>query len=444
MLKFRCKVCDQKIGVPDEWADHLVRCPRCKGAIEVPKVIQVEVRRAPVFADSDKPVAPPKPAPTHPPGAASKPASRKPPPKSPPAAEPIITKAKVPANGDVFAKPPVPRSPKKASTAATPPVLKPPVVKAPAAPVSRKKQSKSPISDRLGFSDEPGPASSTAVADLLKSLGNTAEVPPKESPAVKAKAAQPRKPKKDAPKNQGVRALAAVGLLAGVAALVLNVVPAWTKFSLPFAVIGILTGILATLGRTPRRGPELALACAAFVVSGSAGVLALLVSTGVLPGGTSARLVAGGPAINLSERKGDVEVRVRSARVVHPVVYARGEWKSLKTLPQSCLQIDLEVRDSARGKAAYRSWGQLRDGIEPPALSDNEGNTLKLLDFTPLVPAGRPRQSSVPLSGSGVGDVLIFELPPAAAQSLDLQLPAANFGADGFVEFHIPSAMLHR
>jgi hypothetical protein len=131
--------------------------------------------------------------------------------------------------------------------------------------------------------------------------------------------------------------------------------------------------------------------------------------------------------------------------VVHPAVYAKGDWKSLKTLPQSCLQIDLEIRDATpASKAIYRSWAQLRDSIEPPALSDNEGNPLKLLDFSPLVPAGRLRETAVRLAGSAVTDCLIFEPPPAAAQSLNLQLPAANFGADGVVEFHIPASSLRK
>lgn len=36
MIKFRCSSCDKKIGVPPEYAEKLIKCPRCKNAVRVP------------------------------------------------------------------------------------------------------------------------------------------------------------------------------------------------------------------------------------------------------------------------------------------------------------------------------------------------------------------------------------------------------------------------
>ena len=37
MIKFRCPSCNQKLGVPDEYAGKRVRCTRCKEATQVPQ-----------------------------------------------------------------------------------------------------------------------------------------------------------------------------------------------------------------------------------------------------------------------------------------------------------------------------------------------------------------------------------------------------------------------
>ena len=468
MLKFRCTTCDQKIGVPDDWENHLVRCPRCKSALPVPKVVEVEVKRVPVFAEPVKtpPAAPSKsaakkagPAPQ---GRAAP--VRKPQPAKRQArqtkahpADPVITKASAPTDGAVFAKPPV-REPviKKAAPAledkaqppapALPPESRQDAASEEISPITEKGSAR-PMVEQLRWAVEPGINSKTAVADLLKDLGSGASDVPAEPSPVHKKVVEPRARRRRQPINYGGWALATMGFIAGAGALALIVLPAWTKFSLPAAIFGTMMAVLATVGRSSRRGNEAVLAVAAFVVCGLGAVMAILLSGGIIPAGSTVRAMAQSPKSVLSERKGNVEVRVTKVGVVHPVVYAGGQWKTLRTTPQPCLQIDLELRELGNaGKVAYRSWGRFQDGADPPALTDNEGNPLKLLDFTPLVPPGRPRQSPAYMDGAhrGLSDVLLFELPPAAAETLDLQLPGANFGADGVVEFHIPSAMLRR
>jgi hypothetical protein len=306
------------------------------------------------------------------------------------------------------------------------------------------------MAEALRWAVEPGITSPTAVADLLKDLGsdaNEGSAAASDLPLAQEKVVEPTLRPRRGPINYGGWALAAVGFLAGAAGLGLGVVPAWTRFSMAVAIFGLMLAVLATVGRAGRRGGEAVLAVAAFVVCGLGALMALLVSGGILPAGPGGRGVAQPSKTVLSERKGDVEIRVTSVGVVHPVIYASGQWKTLRTAPQPCLQIDLELHQlRPAGKLAYRSWGRFQDGTDPPALTDNEGNPLKLLDFAPLTPPGRPRESVAYLDGSrhGISDVLLFEVPPAAAETLDLQLPGANFGADGVVEFHIPAGMLRR
>ena len=92
-------------------------------------------------------------------------------------------------------------------------------------------------------------------------------------------------------------------------------------------------------------------------------------------------------------RAGDIEVRVASATIIHPVLYETGT-KTPKTNPDSFLRIALEVRNlSNAGSVPYKSWGAIRPDVEPVILTDNEGNQLKLKDMGSKIPAGRPRNS---------------------------------------------------
>ncbi|NLH15280.1 MAG: hypothetical protein GX455_01745 [Phycisphaerae bacterium] len=56
MIKFRCGNCNQKLGVPDEWAGKRIRCNRCKESCQVPAP-QIELQpvsqTAPVSSSTD-------------------------------------------------------------------------------------------------------------------------------------------------------------------------------------------------------------------------------------------------------------------------------------------------------------------------------------------------------------------------------------------------------
>ena len=101
------------------------------------------------------------------------------------------------------------------------------------------------------------------------------------------------------------------------------------------------------------------------------------------------------------------------------------------------LRIGIEARNlGSAGSVAYKSWGTIRPDSEPVILSDDEGNQLKLIDPAPLVPVGRPREfpAALPAKSRSIADVLLFEVPPAAARESERRsagqprdLPASRY-----------------
>src|SRR6185312_1992329 len=95
----------------------------------------------------------------------------------------------------------------------------------------------------------------------------------------------------------------------------------------------------------------------------------------------------------------------------------------------------------------YRPWGVSRGGEGGPSMADSGGDPLKLVDVSPLIPVGRATGSSVDLEpgGKGKADVLLFEVPPASAQDLELQLPGANVGVpETTLHIQIPAEIVKR
>ena len=139
MLKFRCGHCNQKMGVPEEYAGKRVRCPRCKNAASVPlpsaSLPQVQPTAAGqeaanvmerVEAASPPAPSPPQPAPKTPNTATqTEPAKQALEPQQEPPAQ-------VPTSGD---KPPVPKPPPRSEA-------KP---KAPSRPAEPPPQTKEPV-----------------------------------------------------------------------------------------------------------------------------------------------------------------------------------------------------------------------------------------------------------------------------------------------------------
>jgi hypothetical protein len=139
---------------------------------------------------------------------------------------------------------------------------------------------------------------------------------------------------------------------------------------------------------------------------------------------------------------GDVQVRV--------VKVAVGK-VSLKTITGKAfskddvlmVKVELTNTHSAK-KIAYLPWSRAsRDG-DYPTLKDNVGNRYFRVTFglgTRAAGAAEP-DSIYPMKS--LTDVLLFEVPVAAATHLELELPADNFGGDGSVRFRIPTKLVTR
>ena len=520
MIKFLCKHCGQKLGVPDQWTGHDVRCPRCKAALPVPAETEPQFQAKPAAAQppptravvpqvakaapAQRPVAaqlkakpatvpgqtekkepataPPavrtgatasshtlprstgggikksaQPAsassPTSPATIARRPAApltpaapaeapvRSAPPPNRPTPEPLVAKAP-PADYSVFAGGAYKSAPQVAgpaapapgptidalATAAAPQAPPQPTLEATPGP------SLSEIVRELHAPEEPPVTATKAVADLMQGLATQ----PPPTTAEKKTRIKLRRTRSKLPEG-APRALGALALFAGIAALALCAVPALTKFVLPLGILGLLLSLFALVLRTEPVAMVMSLGGGSICTVAVA--LAILVSCGVLPGATPHSL---GNARGLVARGQDVQVRITSASIVRPAV--RGsQWKTVKTADQRYLQLMLEIKPiTHRSDIDYRSWGRLHDGLDSPTLIDNEGNPLKLVEVWPLMPASRPPEPSHVAAQKGIVDVLLFEIPPTSAQELQLQLPEANVGGGGTLEFKIPAAMLRK
>lgn len=488
MLKFRCRACEQKIGVPEEWAGKVVRCPRCHGGVRVPRMIDVPVVTTQPAAKS--PVAPSGPV------APKAPLTPMPPPPRPtavaPSAQPPTTKpapaAKVPTAvapakketvvrvSEAAPRPPVHRAPAPEAapeTSSADPTI---VTQRPAADFSSLFAGSgvqgvgssdvreggagggalSEMIDVFGGPEDSGTSSDAAVSDIVRGLTPAGR---EELPAVAVQPAAPPPVRMAVTRGRGgvegrdwARYLGPLAMGVGAGALALCVVPHLAKFALPAGAAGLLiatAGAVAAAAAGRRGAAEVALAIGGSAVSVIGIVLAVLLASDVVPAAAAGSRAAAFPRKNLPvARAGDVEVRVASVGVVRPVLCdGGGGWKSARSDGSTMLEVSLEIRDvGPSGGVEYRSWGVIRPESEPVILTDNEGNQLKLIDPSPKVPACRPRAFPAPLRarGKGVADVLLFDVPPSTARELDLRLPAGNCQMRGAFELHIPAGMLRR
>lgn len=473
MLKFRC-ACGQKIGVPDSYVGHLVRCPRCAGAVPVPGMIDV----------SAEPVQP------APPGAGATAfdpeASRTfpfdvreellreagviPTPPAAPATSEFgaadfstlfgtsggIEGAGIPlAPADVFTgAADVPGdiwgAGQQTEISETP--------DRPAQPAEPEDQR--PLGEILGVEGLPPQTkseSSGQVADLLRDLSASAQEPaPEPAEKIQVREPKPIRLARQTPPSHIPAIAGFFSLLFGLAAMALCCLPHWTRLAVPAGCAGILLALSGTIVAGNRRRGGVALPVGGATVSFAGILFAIAMATGLLPlieiphaaGASWVPRLSWPSRIKTfpSARAGDIEVRVVSALVLKPALYD-GRWSSIRTDPHPCLQITLVLKNTARnGGIEYRSWGKPRPGEETPTLNDSAGNPLKTVDLG-MDPVGRVNglPAHVQAGQKGITDVLLFEVPPEDAQDLELQLPGANIGVGGStLKINIPGGMLKR
>lgn len=463
MLKFRCGQCNQKMGVPDEYAGKRVRCPKCKNAQTVPQpVVELEPPVQPV-----RPVSPSvidSVVTSHaPPNIAS------------------IFAENTPAGGDAlrhvatddlwnepFAQDSAPRAAPKSD--------KPHKIEAPQAMTAE-------VIDAPARRRAAGRSSEDEVRDLLRDLRQNDEFPGEPPPVDTDAPSAEFDPHPSAPAQASTRAdsssdtfgreptraspggkfsafLGLCGIVLGLAAVALCWRTGAAKYAAPVGVAGLLLALIGVAIATARNagvgiasvGTVVAAVGIAVPVLGAYGVVPLpgrvrvpvAGSTAVvnvsMPAGQAPAVQAGAqaPADGFVPATspvvlGDVQVLVSSVRIVRPAVHD-GHWNALRSLDDKRLVISLELRNvAATGHVVYRTWAAAAAGQEPVSLTDGAGNLLKPIDLAPLVPVGRVSEDSVGLYAgrAATPDVLIFEKPVSTLHDLKLQLPGANIGTPG-------------
>ncbi len=287
----------------------------------------------------------------------------------------------------------------------------------------------------------------------------------------------------------------------GIAALVLGVlaflfcwVPLLGAITLPLSGLGALLGIIGIIIALTRKGAGIGFPIAGTAVSVLALVIALVMTSAMVAGmgavgeamseasrerdATNQELVDGRTTAPRSEtgrvaparrgrvrrppaptqpewamadtpvKQGDVQIHVARARVDYVRVNdptSMSKEPSRSNNPQ--LMITVKLSNLSRTKKLdYRTWAGASMSFERDfaTVEDNFGNSYKRVNFGFLsTPVGRTESSSM-FPKKTITDVLIFEPPIDAAEHLDLELPAKNFGGTGMIRIRIPMAMVER
>jgi hypothetical protein len=145
--------------------------------------------------------------------------------------------------------------------------------------------------------------------------------------------------------------------------------------------------------------------------------------------------------------QGDMAVKIQSLTIGKtPLVSAIGRDKE-GTSKDELLMISIMVKNQSEGKKVdYQSWAGERISFASDfaKLSDNFDNTYKRVSFGGMnKPKGQLERESI-YPGKEVSDVLVFEVPVEKASELKLELPAKNFGGDGFLRIKIPASVISR
>jgi hypothetical protein len=138
-------------------------------------------------------------------------------------------------------------------------------------------------------------------------------------------------------------------------------------------------------------------------------------------------------------RFGDVGVRIASVSVEKVRLTDLGRPASSK---DKQLQIRIAIVNGSRTrKVDFRDWNpELRGfGDDTAALSDNLGNHYRLTTWgVSAQVVGRLRPGTAIHPGNEVQDLLVFEVPVAAADYLILTLPGEAVGGTGQAKYKIP------
>ena len=242
----------------------------------------------------------------------------------------------------------------------------------------------------------------------------------------------------------------------GIAALILGIVGllgAWIPFvgcfAIPVGGIGLIVGAIGAAIAFSKRD-NIGMPVAGMIVS----ILAVGISVsmtiiaaagmgsatewlieGADTGGISATDAASASAVWQSGdepvQHGDIEVEIWDV-VVGRVQYEGGSQSS-----EDQLTIRLDIRNtSKRHKIDYKPWS----GLGGAMLTDDSDNTYgRKMGRVP----GQARGTKSLYPDASINDVLVFERPIAAVQTLKLVLSAKNIGGTGRILIAIPRDMIN-
>lgn len=146
------------------------------------------------------------------------------------------------------------------------------------------------------------------------------------------------------------------------------------------------------------------------------------------------------PATKTAKR-GLVEVRVVSVSLGKVPLISILDSDRESRSEEELISIKLEISNTSQTKKLnYRSWDGGRLAIERDyaTLRDNFENTYKRISFGATTrPVGAIKGSESIYPEKSITDVLVFEIPVGRATHLDLELPAANYGDEGFIRIRI-------
>jgi len=135
-------------------------------------------------------------------------------------------------------------------------------------------------------------------------------------------------------------------------------------------------------------------------------------------------------------RKGDVYVKVVEVKIAEAPLQPPPKEKSDK----KSLLISLKIANL--GHLRMIPYAGQGSGKHPASLKDSQGKTLTAQAFPPGSNLIGQTKQTVLRANKQVEDLLVFELPDANVQHLDLELPAAAWGGTGTCKLRIPGRMI--
>ena len=367
MLKFRCAQCNQKIGVPEEYAGKRVRCPRCKNAAEVPlpseiaPAIQQTAAAPPAVIlkeTTTEAVAEPAPAALQPiaPTAQAL-AAPEPVREAPPAGlESVVTAHAPPGFASIFAEhlPPTADQPAAlmeemgddrvadeaypAVASQSDPVQTDPlnlsqtiedpapktanVIDAPTRRTSAPRSSEDEVNELLRDLREGAASAGDSAPIFAPQPPDELEVPSPVGAQVRQKDESRGAKKRQvttrvAPSGRLAALLGVAGIALGVAAIALCWVTGAAKFALPVSAAGLMLALVGVAVAAARNGPGIGLCSIGTIVAALGIAVPVLGAYGVvpLPGRVHVPVAGSTAVINVSMPAGDASAIQAEQRV---------------------------------------------------------------------------------------------------------------------------------